>query len=409
MFYVVVRNHTQTFTRPILNCLKAMKLLWLARLTLQAIALAIFAYQMVEALRRYMTFSSIASVETKDITAAPLPDIYVCHKAHNVSAVLKSHHYHFGMEDFLRGEIYHSSNGLSWEGVSKVPYETILGQMQPNTEDIMVEGKPHENWKLDLQQMNQAFVAFNGFCLKIVINTTNIPEDEMFIVSLYSLKNKTVEVIIADTGSTPYYMINSETVTGDTIAFEKGVSNYYSVNFQNIVWREENLECTNYGEDSEFKSYAECVSSQQPKIGCKIPWLSAPGDPEACKGKVPVEKQVVDEFIIYREKLWEKVKMSDMLSHTSTCLRPCVELKAKSTLKTREVAPAKDLSAIFFNFKKTVTVIRNTKAYGIFDLIVEIGSSLGLWLGLSALGVFDFALQAGEFLKTIMVKNMMAE
>ena len=385
-----------------------MELLRLVRLTLQNIALAIFAYQMVEALERYMSFSSIASVETKDITAAPLPDIYVCLKARNVSAVLTEHHYDFGMEDFLLGEIFLERNSLSWEGVSEVPYKTILGQLQPNTEDIRVEGNPRENWNLDLQQINQIFVAFNGFCLKIVINTTNIPDEDMFMVSLFSQKNESVQVILADTGSSPYYMINSDTVTGDTIAFEKGVSNYYSVNFQNMVWSEENLECTKYGEDSEFKSYAECVSSQQPSIGCKIPWLSAPEDPEACKGKVPVKEQVVNEFQIYQQKLWEKVKMADMLSHTSNCLRPCVEVKAKSTLKTREEG-IKDWSTIFLNFKKTVTVTRNKKAYGIFDLIVEIGSSLGLWIGLSALGIFDFALQAGECFKAAMVKYMMVK
>ena len=31
-------------------------------------------------------------------------------------------------------------------------------------------------------------------------------------------------------------------------------------------------------------------------------------------------------------------------------------------------------------------------AYSEFDLIVEVGSSLGLWIGLSALGVFDLFL-----------------
>ena len=32
------------------------------------------------------------------------------------------------------------------------------------------------------------------------------------------------------------------------------------------------------------------------------------------------------------------------------------------------------------------------EAYGFFDLVVEVGSSLGLWIGLSALGVFDLLL-----------------
>ena len=101
-----------------------------------------------------------------------------------------------------------------------------------------------------------------------------------------------------------------------------------------------------------------------------------------------------DTFAAFRQQLWEKVKMSDLFSHTSTCLRPCLELRAQARLKTRE--KSSNLSAIFLNFQKTVRVTTNKKAYGIFDLLVEIGSSLGLWLGLSALGLFDLLLQAGE-------------
>ena len=33
------------------------------------------------------------------------------------------------------------------------------------------------------------------------------------------------------------------------------------------------------------------------------------------------------------------------------------------------------------------------QAYDMFDLVVEVGSSLGLWIGLSAIGLFDLALQ----------------
>ena len=37
-------------------------------------------------------------------------------------------------------------------------------------------------------------------------------------------------------------------------------------------------------------------------------------------------------------------------------------------------------------FESTVKITKHIIAYGIFDLIVEIGSSLGLWIGPSALG-----------------------
>ena len=38
-------------------------------------------------------------------------------------------------------------------------------------------------------------------------------------------------------------------------------------------------------------------------------------------------------------------------------------------------------------------------AYGEFELMVEIGSSIGLWIGLSALGVFDLVLQGWVAIK----------
>ena len=37
----------------------------------------------------------------------------------------------------------------------------------------------------------------------------------------------------------------------------------------------------------------------------------------------------------------------------------------------------------------TVKTTRHRFAYGLFELVVDVGSSLGLWIGLSFLGVFD--------------------
>ena len=58
-----------------------------------------------------------------------------------------------------------------------------------------------------------------------------------------------------------------------------------------------------------------------------------------------------------------------------------------------------DKTGIYLNFKKTVKVTKYQKAYGLFDLVVEVGSSLGLWIGISALGVFDLLLQCGTIIK----------
>ena len=44
---------------------------------------------------------------------------------------------------------------------------------------------------------------------------------------------------------------------------------------------------------------------------------------------------------------------------------------------------------INLRFNKMVEVKKKIIAYDMFDFIIDAGSSLGLWLGLSALGIFD--------------------
>ena len=66
-------------------------------------------------------------------------------------------------------------------------------------------------------------------------------------------------------------------------------------------------------------------------------------------------------------------------------------------------------TALYFNIIDEVTVITDTHAYDMFSLVVDLGSALGLWLGLSAVDIFgstlDFfgntfsALKAKQFKK----------
>ena len=88
--------------------------------------------------------------------------------------------------------------------------------------------------------------------------------------------------------------------------------------------------------------------------------------------------------------------MSSMVDHSTACRKPCFEVKIKSKfLKAKET----QRKSVSLNFKKVVKVTRYVKAYSLIDLIVEIGSCLGLWIGLSALGVFDLVLDTALWLK----------
>ena len=45
-------------------------------------------------------------------------------------------------------------------------------------------------------------------------------------------------------------------------------------------------------------------------------------------------------------------------------------------------------------YKKIVKVEKKVVAYTWFNFIIDVGSSLGLWLGLSALSIIDQAIEA---------------
>ena len=56
---------------------------------------------------------------------------------------------------------------------------------------------------------------------------------------------------------------------------------------------------------------------------------------------------------------------------------------------------------IQINFGTTVKMKKSIIAYNHFDLLVEVGSCIGLWFGLSVLGIFDLIIPVTKFLKNI--------
>ena len=73
----------------------------------------------------------------------------------------------------------------------------------------------------------------------------------------------------------------------------------------------------------------------------------------------------------------------------SECKLPCNQVHLDvQTVKKRYYDNYKGQSLIV-QFDSSVEILEEKNNYNEFDLMVEVGSSLGLWIGLSALGIFD--------------------
>ena len=77
--------------------------------------------------------------------------------------------------------------------------------------------------------------------------------------------------------------------------------------------------------------------------------------------------------------------------NTYTCKLPCKEMK----IRVEHIVSFKMDGYDFIELRAApkVMIVRQEASYSIFDLIVEVGSALGLWIGLSVLGVSNVVLE----------------
>ncbi len=141
--------------------------------------------------------------------------------------------------------------------------------------------------------------------------------------------------------------------------------------------------CTAYDEmDVTHEQCNENILKQHVKkwYGCMLPWFNNIAN-DSCEDKTNV--LVVDEVYDEVKKFINGWKMQLF----DPCLDPCL----KMTFKVKELIHTHNRisdSFVRFDINEKVTVFTEVYAYDVFSLFVDLGSALGLWLGLSAVGLF---------------------
>ena len=254
----------------------------LTRRVIQVVALSIFAYQMVEAVLKFTKFETVPSVATIDIANAKLPDVFLCipdsdqkdFRAHRANGYENYNAFNFG-------QISNTTGFVSWEGNGTQTYEKVV-------EELFYSMTSYDTWMVngDFMNLTQHFTAFSGFCHKLEIP---IPEAGTVSANIGTYDGNHFQIIVSDPEMPLYYAIYTGAQQGQHIKTKRDKSLYYSLDLEEINWMDDMGECTSYGDGQTFKTYADCVASEndkvfRPLLGCRIPWLSAPQD----QGKVAI-------------------------------------------------------------------------------------------------------------------------
>ena len=349
---------------------------------------------MVLAVGKYATFSSIPSVETVDVVDAKLPTMFICPKDYFQYESLEDLGYKYAMLNFLRGKLDGTGNDfVSWEGNTSLPYQNLtrLAFKSFTNTFLAVNGIPADNWNFNQETIKESFTALDGYCVKIDIDATNSYQSDLFQTEVTSFSD--FKIYFAGPEKSLHYKIDDESTIGDPILVipSTNMDTVYRIEFEQIHWMEESGECTNYGADAEFMSLADCVLNEhdkifQPILGCLVPWLAPLDYPGICTGRVQITEDTQKKLFGLIDLVTGKIKGKKITEQFPKCKKPCMEVRAHSKLRCSEtmIFPKTILS-----FQRRVKVTRYLRDYGLFDLVVEVGSSLGLWVGLSALGIFD--------------------
>ena len=129
-------------------------------------------------------------------------------------------------------------------------------------------------------------------------------------------------------------------------------------------------------------------------MDCTPPWLSSN---DQCNANITTHNYTNEE--ISNEILKNFVDPKDDWKPTAAetmCKNPCKKMTNWVSLTAEGIGFSTSLR---IRFDKMVKIKKKVVVYTLFNFIIDVGSSLGLWLGLSALGITDLTIQAVKIIR----------
>ena len=199
------------------------------------------------------------------------------------------------------------------------------------------------------------------------------PDLDITIISRYSF-----HMLITDPIYSSYINPDFTSMKGSAIASNVGKIYYFDARVS-VLKVCKNLVTT---------SFKTCVDDRfqkefLPTMGCVPPWLS---ERNQCNGHIPKNLTIMYH---YGSKYITPALTLKNLEDEHICKKLCVFTTTEPNLRYAEDLSTKKITRVHIPFQKEVSVTEMIPDYDYFKFVIDIGSSLGLWLGLSILGLWD--------------------
>ena len=361
------------------------------RQILGLLALVIFVVQMTFAFQRFASDPTVYATGTKhilDIHKLPViticpPPVFDYESASNMG--------YTGKTAFFNGTVQ-GKDVISWTGDSQKSFEDVKQQL----------------WAEMIRMLDQTWVygKQKNVLKPLPKNVITMPQGVCKSLSSYEIDSKRgplniniregqITVYITNPHPELHFKRDINSMSGDKIYIDvnrtKSVHRhqYYKVELHETYLREGLDGCMNYSKTTPFSSYQDCVerdltSKWLQAYGCVAPWMSDKNGCNTTFDRKPEHAALLDEVSnLYEDALFGYDPVF------SNCLPPCIKTSVKVKYYGSYERPFWNHSSITISFRDTVHLSIMKSAYTEVDLLIEAGSSLGLWLGLSVIGLYD--------------------
>ena len=334
-----------------------------------------FCVQFKTAVVKLIAPPTVDSTYERNITENDLPLITVCPENQVKLEKLRELGYEYLLE-FLDGNTNCIGNTkcTSWGAHKNLSFNQALREVYTDGEKSTVTAT-YDNYTTKV-----VYLAKFGFCLEIS------RYDPCCSVEIDNLGNHSLRVLITDRNSRSYFMVDIASHIGEELILQPN-------KFTNIdVEVKTHTQCKSDQNGVKDDNFYNCVDDEIQKIfensfGCIPPWLSSNNQ---CNKTYPRnQSDSVPNF--YWDYLWPVYTLSNNKIEAK-CKNSC--RKTKFYVHKRETIEDKGWSGAFVKISQKMVVTEKVVNYDLFQFIIDVGSSLGLWLGLSVLGLHELVVEA---------------
>ena len=368
---------------------------------IQSVALIIFIVQMVVAFMKYSNEPTMSSPGTETLATLEKPIlIAVCpsNQFHGLNASILG--YEWSTNYFLGKS--RKTDIWTWSGISgnRTVIETINHIYKSDLENVQFSF-------MNTTTTNR-FLLPHGHCKVVEDLPKKVLKVDFTSNGELTGQPSKYSIFLGDPTASPKFALPYFLMTGQNIELEIDPhgAKYtdYNIKLKKTKFLTKDGSCTEYPTDH-YENYADCIEDENekkilPELGCMVPWMSGKNQCEGHITRLPEQEKLSQWLFELIDATWAGFQYE-----SASCPLPCtflsIHAKYQQTIIRKNSPSPKN--HVYLYFEKKVQVETIVIAYDFGDLLVEIGSSLGLWLGLSVVGIFDVIVEVVNIINTLMI------